>query len=168
MCRSVSFALGSLLALGCGDADVIEGVTEECILDPIVEARIVRGAIDCSPEYSDELPVTVYLAAEQPNDDGGVVQCMRDALASRRDSVYLSQLIAGTDSITRTAKLISANGRANLLTYDSSPSGQGAGGNTVILFDCAPFGVAPDLGCEGERGRRLVCSHDDRVRTTFR
>ena len=167
MRRSLPWSLSALLVLGCGDSEVIDGVTDECTLGPIVQAQLLRGAVDCSPEYADEFPVPVYIAVEQPSNDDVVIDCIRDAVRSQRDSVYLSQLIVGTDSIGGTAKLVSANGRARLLTYDSSPSGQGMGGNTVVLFECAPFGVAPDLGCEDERGQEWVCSHDVYLRTRY-
>jgi hypothetical protein len=168
MCRVASLSLCALLVLSCGDSDVIEGVTDECTLDPIVRARMVRGAIDCSPESASAGPIPYYIVAEQPPGDDAVIECIRDALGSRRDAVYLSQLIIGIDSMFRSAKLVSANGRASLLSYDSSPTGQGTGGNTVFLFNCAPFAVDPTLGCEGEGEGQLVCSQDPRVRATFR
>jgi hypothetical protein len=80
----------------------------------------------------------------------------RAALASRNDAVYLSELIAGADSLWRTAKLVSTDGEAWLLTYDSSPSGQGIGSNTVVLYDCAPFELAPHLS-GGTAARNSGC-----------
>jgi hypothetical protein len=85
----------------------------------------------------------------------------RAALASRNDAVYLSELIAGADSLWRTAKLVSADGEAWLLTYDSSPSGQGIGSNTVVLYDCAPFELAPHLSGQEQRLLQVVCTHDE-------
>ena len=147
---------------------MIDGVTDECTIEPIVQARVARGAVDCSPEYPDEYPVPIYIAAEQPIDERPVIECIGAAVESGRDAVYLSQLVSGTDSLFRSAKLVSANGSARLLSYDSSSSGQGIGGNTVVLLECAPFGVDPTLRCSDERSRELVCTHDERVRATFR
>jgi len=167
MHRTLPWSLSALLALGCGDSDAIEGLTDECTLGPIVQEQILRGAVDCSPEYADEFPVPLFIAVEQPNNDDVVIDCIRDAVRSRRDAVYLSQLVVGTDSIGGSAKLVSANGRARRLTYDSSPTGQGIGGNTVVLYECAPFTIAPDLRCEDERRRELLCSHDKYLQTRY-
>lgn len=158
MFRNTYQAIWLLMPLSCGDSG-LDGLTGECILPPIVEASLARGTVDCSPEFDpDEGPVPLLVAIERMYDDA-VVQCIRDALTSGKAAVYLSELVAGTDSLIQSAKFVSANGNTTRLTYDSSPTGQGTGGNTVILSECAPFSVAPNLGCQDESSQRTVCSH---------
>ncbi len=168
MFRFLSGALGALMLVGCGDSNELDGVTAECILDPIVEELRLSGAVDCSPEPDpDGLPLPYYIAAEQ-TDDTQVLDCIRDALASRKDAIYLSELISGIDSLLRTAKFVNADGETRFLWYDSSPTGQGSGSNTMVLYECAPFSEDPSLGCEDERLVRLVCTQDERLRASFR
>lgn len=168
MRRNVRRVFGLIVLLGCGDSNEIEGLTDECILEPIVRARLARGAVNCSSEFAfGEEAVPIFVAVERADDDAAV-QCIRAALASGNDAVFLSELVAATDSLAQSAKFVSANGKARYLTYDSSPSGQGIGDNTVLVRDCEPFDVAPTLGCSSDEDAELVCTHDDKVRASFR
>jgi len=164
---SLGLALGALSGLGCGDDGQLAGVTDECILDTIVDARIDSGAVDCSPRYDEGVPMEVFFG-QQPVDETAGIACMRDALAQRRASVYLGQLQHGIDSLVRWAKLVSPTGKATALSYDSSPEGQGSGSNTIFRFDCARFTKAPDLGCDGEDEGEFVCSQSERIRAEYR
>jgi hypothetical protein len=160
-------AVGMLSVLGCGGGDQLAGVTDECILDTIVEAHIRRGAVDCSPQYDGSVPMIV-LYGGQPVDEAPGIACMRGALAKHRAAVYLSQIHSGTDSQLRGAKLVSATGKATVFSYDSSPEGQGAGSNTIFRFECPSFAKAPDLGCDGHDEGKLVCSQSASTRAEYR
>jgi hypothetical protein len=160
-------AIGVLSGLGCGDDGQLPGVTDECILDTIVDARIRGGDVDCAPKYDGSIPMEI-LFGEQPVDETPAIACIRDALAKRRASVYLGQIQFGTDSQFRWAKLVSATGIATALGYDSSPEGQGTGSNTIFRFECAPFTKAPDLGCDSRDEGELVCSQSARTRAEYR
>jgi hypothetical protein len=164
---STGLAIGVLPVLGCGDDGQLAGVTDECILDTIVEARIQHGDVDCSPQYGGSIPMEVLLG-EQPVDGTTAIACMRAALQKRRGSVYLSQVQFGIDSRLRWAKLVSTTGAATALSYDSSPEGQGTGSNTIFRFECAPFTNSPDLECDGQDEGELVCSQSARIRAEYR
>lgn len=162
-----ALAVGILSGLGCGDDDQLAGVTDECILDTIVDARIQFGDVDCSPRYDGSVPMVVLLG-EQPVDGTPAIACIRDALARRRSAVYLSQIQLGFDSQLRWAKLVSATGKATALSYDSSPEGHGSGSNTIFQFECEPFTEAPGLDCIGEEEGELLCSQSRRIRAEYR
>lgn len=170
MQRSAWLTVVVLLAPGCHGDDELDGVTEECILDTIVKASVEGGSIDCSPpsvattDIEGALP---YYLIETGPDESSVVPCMSAALHRRRASVYVSQLYLGIDSYFRTAKLVSSNGKATFLSFDSSPEGQGSGSNTIFRFGCASFRESPNLGCDDQSAEDLVCSQSRRTRLMY-